>query len=57
MPHLYLGLMSGTSIDGVDAALVDFSGSHPRLLDCRTFPFPSSLSSAICYASNINSKP
>ena len=43
MPHLYLGLMSGTSIDGVDAALVDFSGSHPRLLDCRTFPFPSSL--------------
>ena len=43
MPELYLGLMSGTSIDGVDAALVDFSGSHPRLLDCRTFSFPSSL--------------
>ena len=43
MPHLYLGLMSGTSIDGVDAALVDFSGYHPRLLDCRTFPFLASL--------------
>ena len=43
MPQLYLGLMSGTSIDGVDAALVDFSGSHPRLLDCQTFAFPSSL--------------
>jgi anhydro-N-acetylmuramic acid kinase len=36
--------MSGTSIDGVDVALVDFSGSHPRLLDCKTFPFPRSLS-------------
>jgi anhydro-N-acetylmuramic acid kinase len=36
--------MSGTSIDGVDVALADFTGSHPRLLDCKTFPFPRSLS-------------
>jgi len=47
MPHLYLGLMSGTSIDGVDAALVDFAGAYPKLLDSRTFPFPSCLSNAL----------
>jgi anhydro-N-acetylmuramic acid kinase len=30
--HLYIGLMSGTSLDGVDAVLVDLSGARPRLL-------------------------
>ncbi|WP_158972224.1 anhydro-N-acetylmuramic acid kinase [Paraglaciecola sp. L3A3] len=43
MPQLYLGLMSGTSMDGVDAALVDLSGLHPRLLDCQTYPYPPEL--------------
>ena len=31
-PTIYLGLMSGTSIDSVDAVAVDFSASTPRLL-------------------------
>ncbi len=30
--ELYIGIMSGTSIDGIDAALVDFSGHEPRLV-------------------------
>ncbi|MDT8398842.1 MAG: anhydro-N-acetylmuramic acid kinase [Pseudomonadales bacterium] len=30
---LYLGLMSGTSVDAVDCALVDFTNTRPHLLD------------------------
>ena len=29
---LYIGLMSGTSMDGIDAVLVRFHGERPELL-------------------------
>ena len=35
--------MSGTSLDGADAALVDFSAGFPRTLAFATVPFPSDL--------------
>ncbi|WP_232056725.1 MULTISPECIES: anhydro-N-acetylmuramic acid kinase [Methylomonas] len=37
--ELYIGLISGTSIDGVDAGLVDFSSGIPRLLASFYQPF------------------
>ena len=40
---LFAGLMSGTSLDGADAALVDFSAAHPRVLAFATVPFPAPL--------------
>ena len=43
MAALFAGLMSGTSLDGADAALVDFSGASPRTLAFATVPFSTSL--------------
>jgi anhydro-N-acetylmuramic acid kinase len=40
---LYVGLMSGTSLDGADAALVDFAGKAPRTLAFATVAFSSEL--------------
>jgi anhydro-N-acetylmuramic acid kinase len=43
MDGLYLGLMSGTSLDGVDAALVELGPERCELLAAATTPYPDSL--------------
>jgi anhydro-N-acetylmuramic acid kinase len=47
MSELYIGLMSGTSLDGIDAALVDFKDEKVRLVEFEYLPFPADLQNAI----------
>lgn len=44
---LYLGLISGTSADGIDAALVRFTGGRPELVAGLTHPWEDALRARI----------
>ncbi|OQW78510.1 MAG: anhydro-N-acetylmuramic acid kinase [Proteobacteria bacterium ST_bin11] len=47
MSELYIGLMSGTSIDGIDAGLVDFSDGKIQLVAFHYQPFSAELRQTI----------
>ncbi|MEL6928036.1 MAG: anhydro-N-acetylmuramic acid kinase [Cyanobacteria bacterium J06600_6] len=58
---LVIGLMSGTSVDGIDAALVEIAGTEldlqVKLLNSKTFAYPESLRKeilAVCAGKAIN---
>src|SRR5690606_15524940 len=41
--ELYIGLISGTSVDGVDAVLCEIDDASLRLLAAETLPYPTEL--------------
>ncbi len=43
MAGLFIGLMSGTSLDGVDGVIADFSGQQPHVLAHASAPFAADL--------------
>ena len=40
---LYIGIMSGTSLDGIDVALVDVQADNVKLLSSLEYPIPDAL--------------
>lgn len=43
MSELYIGIMSGTSLDGIDVALCEIDSSHCELITANEYPFDAEL--------------
>ncbi|MEN8303163.1 MAG: anhydro-N-acetylmuramic acid kinase [Campylobacterota bacterium] len=47
MSELYIGVMSGTSLDGIDVALCEIDSAHCRLISAQEYPFDGELKGEI----------
>ena len=47
MSELYIGLMSGTSLDGADVVIVEFDRTECIVHDANTSPFPQELTTRL----------
>ena len=47
MKNLYLGIMSGTSLDGIDIALCEINSTDCKLISSHEYPYPQELKNAI----------
>ena len=45
--HLYIGLLSGTSVDAVDCVLAQIDSGGAVIVDAHSYPFPVSLQEAV----------
>ncbi|MCK4951294.1 MAG: anhydro-N-acetylmuramic acid kinase [Gammaproteobacteria bacterium] len=56
MNNYFIGLMSGTSMDSVDAVLVDFSGQKPELVHTHAHQIPAKLRAELVTICNPRNK-
>ena len=47
VPELYIGLMSGTSLDGVDGVIAECADAHTRVIQHAYRPFPPDLAAEL----------
>jgi anhydro-N-acetylmuramic acid kinase len=45
--EIYIGVMSGTSLDGIDCVALDFSTGHPAILGQHSSAFPDQLKATL----------
>lgn len=50
--ELYIGLMSGTSVDAIDSAIVAIESGSTRLLHCLEYPIPADIRESIAALSH-----
>ena len=48
-PELYIGLMSGTSVDSIDSALVSFLGEQQTLISFYSHPIPADIKTSLLH--------